>query len=117
MPQYLTALEAGKYQLAWGNFSNANAAVLATQFSPTGSNYYKVNDAALNADFAQEYATTDPGTQAAAAAAAQQRILQQAYSVPVFQLTTALATSGKVHGVKFGADARLAQLTDAWVGE
>ncbi len=117
VPQYLTALESGKYQLAWGNFSNANAAVLATQFSTTGSNFYKVNDAALNADFAQEYATTDQGAQAAAAAAAQQRIIQQAYTVPVFQLTTVLATSSKVHGVEFGADARLAQLTDAWVSE
>jgi peptide/nickel transport system substrate-binding protein len=117
VPQYIAALSAGKYQLAWGNLSNANAAVLATQFSPAGSNYYKVNDSTLNGDFAREYSSTSPGVQNAAAAAAQQRIIQQAYTVPVFQLTTVLATSGKVHGVEFGADARLAQLADAWVSQ
>jgi peptide/nickel transport system substrate-binding protein len=51
------------------------------------------------------------------AAKAQQRIIQQAYAAPVFQLTTVLATSTKVHGVEFGADSRLAQLTDAWIGQ
>jgi len=117
VPQYLAALEAGKFQLAWGNLSNANAAVLATQFSPSGSNFYKVNDSILNGDFSQEYSTSSQSAQNAAAAAAQQRIIQQAYSVPVFQLTTVLATAAKVHGVEFGADSRLAQLTDAWISQ
>ncbi len=117
VPQYITNLEAGKYQLAWGNLSNANAAVLATQFSPAGSNYYKVNDSTLNGLFAQEYGTSNTAAQATAAAAAQQRILQQVYAVPVFQLTTVLATSTKVQGVEFGADSRLAQLTDAWISQ
>jgi peptide/nickel transport system substrate-binding protein len=117
VPQYLAALEGGKYQLAWGNLSNSNAAVLAAQFSPAGSDFYKVNDATLNGYFASEYATSSQSAQNAAAAQAQQRIIAQAYSVPVFQLTTVLATTSKVHGVEFGADARLAQLTDAWISE
>jgi peptide/nickel transport system substrate-binding protein len=117
VPQYVAAIESGKYQLAWGNLSNANASVLATQFSPAGSNFFKVNDAALNADFAQEYSTSSQSAQNAAAAAAQQRIIEQAYTVPVFQLTTVLATSTKVHGVEFGADSRLGQLVDAWISQ
>lgn len=117
VPQYLAGLESGKYQLAWGNLSNANAAVLATQFSPSGSNFYKVNDSTLNGDFSQEYSTSSQSAQDAAAAAAQQRIIQQAYAVPVFQLTTVLATAAKVHGVEFGADSRLAQLTGAWISQ
>jgi peptide/nickel transport system substrate-binding protein len=75
-----------------------------------------VDDPVLNGDFSQEYATAGLSAQNAAAAAAQQRIIQQAYAVPVFQLTTVLATSTKVHGVELGSDSRLAQLTDAWVG-
>jgi peptide/nickel transport system substrate-binding protein len=117
VPQYLANLTAGKYQLVWGNLSNANAAVLATQFSSAGSNYYKVNDPTLQGYFTQLYSTGSQTAQNAAAAQAQQRIIQQAYAVPVFQLTTVLATSTKVHGVEFGADSRLAQLTDAWISE
>jgi peptide/nickel transport system substrate-binding protein len=117
VPQYLAELEAGKFQLAWGNLSNANAAVLATQFSSTGSDLYKVNDSTLDSYFAQEYASSTVGAQNSWAAKAQQRILQQVDAVPVFQLTSVIATSAKVHGVAFGADSRLAQLTDAWIGQ
>jgi peptide/nickel transport system substrate-binding protein len=116
VPQYLAELEAGKYQLAWGNLSNANAAVLATQFSPAGSDFYKLNDPTLNGYFAKEYASSEVSAQNAWAAKAQQRIIQQVYAAPVFQLTSVIATSAKVHGVEFGADSRLAQLTGAWVG-
>jgi peptide/nickel transport system substrate-binding protein len=117
VPQYLAGLEAGKFNLAWGNLSNSNAAVLRTQFASTGTDYYKLNDSTLNSDFAQEYATGDATAQASWAAKAQERIISQVYAVPVFQLTTVLATSTKVHGVEFGADSRLAQLTDAWIGQ
>ena len=110
-------LEAGKYQLAWGNLSNANAAVLATEFSPAGSDYYKLNDSTLNGYFAQEYASADVSAQNAWAAKAQQRIIQQVYAAPVFQLTSVIATSTSVHGVQFGADSRLAQLTGAWISK
>jgi peptide/nickel transport system substrate-binding protein len=112
--QYLANLEAGKYNLAWGNLSNANAAVLSTQFSSTGTDLYKLDDSTLDSYFAQEYATGSQSAQESWAAKAQQRILQQVDAVPVFQLTTVLATSKSVHGVAFGADSRLAQLTDAW---
>jgi peptide/nickel transport system substrate-binding protein len=115
VPQYLAALTAGKYNLAWGNLSNANAAVLRTQFSAKGTDYYKLNDPVLDGYFASEYATSDQSAQNAWAAKAQQRILQQAYAVPVFQLTTVLATAKSVQGVEFGADSRLAQLTGAWI--
>ena len=115
VPQYLANLEAGKYQLAWGNFSNANAAVLATQFASAGTDYYKLDDSTLNGYFAQEYASGSVSTQNAWAAKAQQRIISEVYAAPVFQLTSVIATSTKVHGVQFGADSRLAQLTDAWI--
>ncbi|MBO0820881.1 MAG: ABC transporter substrate-binding protein [Nocardiopsaceae bacterium] len=115
VPQVQAGLKAGRYNLGWGNLSNSNAAVLRTQLSRFASNYYKLNDPVLEGDFAKEYASPDVSAQNAYAALAQQRILQQADVVPVFQLTTVLATSSRVHGVEFGADARLAQLTDAWV--
>jgi peptide/nickel transport system substrate-binding protein len=116
VPQYLAGLEAGKYQLAWGNLSNANASVLATQFASTGTDYYKLDDSTLNSYFAQEYASGSVSTQNAWAAKAQQRIIQEVYAVPVFQLTSVIATATRVHGVEFGADSRLAQLTGAWIG-
>jgi len=115
VPQYLADLESGKFNLAWGNLSNSNAAVLREQFASSGSDYYKLDDPTLNQDFAEEYGTSSQSAQDQYAAAAQERILQEYYAVPVFQLTTILATSKSVHGVEFGADSRLAQLTDAWV--
>jgi peptide/nickel transport system substrate-binding protein len=117
VPEYLADLEAGKFNLAWGNLSNANAAVLATQFASTGVNYYKTDDPTLNSYFAQEYASGSVAEQDAWAAKAQQRIAQEVYAVPVFQLTSVIATSTTVHGVTFGADSRLAQLTDAWISK
>lgn len=115
VPQFQANLRAGKYDLAWSNLSNSNAAVLRTQFSKTASDFYKINDPALENDFAQEYASPGVSAQNSYAAKAQQRLLEQVDTVPVFQLTTVLATSTKVHGVEFGADGRLAQLTDAWI--
>jgi peptide/nickel transport system substrate-binding protein len=117
VPEYLADLTSGKFELAWGNLSNANASVLATEFAPTGSDYYKLDDPTLNGYFAQEYATSSQSAQNSWAAKAQQRIVQQVYSVPVFQLTTVFATSKSVHGVGFGADSRMAQLTDAWISK
>jgi peptide/nickel transport system substrate-binding protein len=117
VPEYLADLEAGKFNLAWGNLSNANAAVLATQFASTGVNYYKTDDSTLNSYFAQEYASGSVTAQDEWAAKAQQRIAQEVYAVPVFQLTSVIATGTTVHGVTFGADSRLAQLTDAWISK
>jgi peptide/nickel transport system substrate-binding protein len=117
-PEYVANLEAGKYALAWGNLSNSNAAVLRTEFSATsGSDYYKINDPTLENDFTQEYASPMASVQNSWAAKAQQRIIQQVYAVPVFELTSVIATSKSVHGVEFGADSRLAQLTDAWIAK
>jgi peptide/nickel transport system substrate-binding protein len=62
-----------------------------------------------------EYSSPGQTAQNSYAALAQERLLQQVDTVPVFQLTTVLATSTKVHGAEFGADARLGQLTGAWV--
>lgn len=115
VPQFQANLRAGKYDLAWSNLSNSSAAVLRTQFSKGASNFYKINDPALEKDFSQEYSSPSPSAQNSYAAQAQQRLLEQVDTVPVFQLTTVLATSSKVHGVEFGADGRLAQLTDTWV--
>jgi peptide/nickel transport system substrate-binding protein len=117
VPEYLADLEQGKFQLAWGNLSNSNAAVLVEQFSSAGTDYYKVNDPTLDSYFAQEYDTASVSAQDAWTAKAQQRIIQEVYAVPVFQLTTVFATSTSVHGVEFGADSRMAQLTDAWIGK
>jgi peptide/nickel transport system substrate-binding protein len=115
--QYLSELEAGKFQLAWGNLSNANAVVLSTQFSSAGTDYYKLDDPTLNGYFAQEYAAASQSAQDSWAAKAQQHIVQEVDAVPVFQLTTVFATTTSVHGVEFGADSRMAQLTDAWIGK
>jgi peptide/nickel transport system substrate-binding protein len=115
VPQFQANLKAGKYNLAWSNLSNSSAAVLRTDFSKTATDYYQINDPTLESDFSKEYASPGQATQNQYAAAAQERILQQVDTVPVFQLTTVLATSAKVHGIEFGADTRLGQLTDAWV--
>jgi hypothetical protein len=68
--------------------------------SPFGGYVYccrVLTQSAPNGYFAQEYGTSSQSAQNAAAAQGQQR--------------------QGAHGVEFGADARLAQLTDAWVGK
>jgi peptide/nickel transport system substrate-binding protein len=114
-PEFLDGLSNGTFDILWGNLSRADGDVLRTNFSTAASNYYKINDPELEPLLQQQLSIADPTERDAVLAQIQERIVEQAHDIPVFELTTVLGLSTDTHDVTLGADSRLNQLTDAWI--
>jgi peptide/nickel transport system substrate-binding protein len=115
VPQYLAEQSSGRFDLAYGNLSRADGDVLRTQFSSAlPSNVKGDTDPQLNQYLVDQLSTADQAKRNEFAQKASQRVIELAYQIPVVELTTVLGTSPKVHGVKLGADSRLALLIDAY---
>lgn len=115
VPDLRAGLGNGSFDLVWSNLSRADGDVLRTSFSTTGNDWYKIDDADLEAALAGQLSTADQAARNRYLATAQQILVEKAYNIPVFELTTVLATADAVHGIALGADSRLSQLTDAFV--
>lgn len=114
VPQYLANTTSGDWDLAWDNSSRADGDVLRSKFSSAGAQSIGASDTTLDALFTQELSQSDPAERAKTFASIQQRIASQVDFVPVHELTSIIATAKDVHGIAFGADTRLDQLTGAW---
>jgi len=117
VPDLRTGLGQGSFDLVWANLSRADGDVLRQQFSVTGTNWYKIDDAELEAALVGQQSTADQARRNEYLATAQQILVEKAYNIPVFELTTVLGTADAVHGVALGADSRLAPLTQAFLSD
>jgi len=116
VPDLLAGQQEGKFDLIWGNISRADGDILRTTFSVAASDYYKIKDPQLEAALVGQQSTADPAKRKQFLATAQQILVEKAYQIPVHELTTVLGTAQNVHGIVLGADSRLSQLTDAYLG-
>lgn len=114
VPQYLANTTSGDWDLAWDNSSRADGDVLRSKFSSDGAQSIGAADGTLDALFTKELSQSSATERAATFAAIQERIASQVDFVPVHELTSIIATTKDVHGIAFGADTRLDQLTGAW---
>jgi peptide/nickel transport system substrate-binding protein len=114
VPQYLANSSSGDWDIAWDNSSRADGDVLRSKFSSTGAQTIGADDAALDALFTKELSQSSVAEREATFAEIQERIAEQADFVPVHELTSIIATAHDVHGIAYGADTRLDQLTGAW---
>ncbi|MDP4332169.1 ABC transporter substrate-binding protein [Curtobacterium sp. A7_M15] len=114
VPQYLANTTSGDWDLAWDNSSRADGDVLRSKFSSNGAQSIGAADSTLDALFTKELSQSSATERAATFAEIQQRIAAQVDFVPVHELTSIIATAKDVHGIAFGADTRLDQLTGAW---
>jgi peptide/nickel transport system substrate-binding protein len=114
VPQYLANLTSGDWDLSWDNSSRADGDVLRAKFSSDGAQTIGASDTTLDALFTKELSQSDASARSATFAAIQERIASQVDFVPVHELTSIIATAKDVHGIAFGADTRLDQLTGAW---
>lgn len=114
VPQYLDNLSSGDWDLAWDNSSRADGDVLRSKFSSSGAQSIGAGDDTLDALFAKELSQSSASDRAATFASIQERIASQVDFVPVHELTSIIAAAKDVHGIAFGADTRLDQLTGAW---
>ncbi|WP_230424115.1 ABC transporter substrate-binding protein [Streptomyces radicis] len=111
-----TALrEEGDFDYTWGNATRTDPDILRTQFSAGLVNVARLPDGSpLEEALQAQNAVADPEARAEHSAAAQRLVLEEAYSVPVFELTTVLGIADHVHDLDFEASSRI-QLHDTWV--
>lgn len=114
VPQYLANTTSGDWDLAWDNNSRADGDVLRSKFSSAGAQSIGAGDGTLDALFTKELSQSSATERTATFASIQERIASQVDFVPVHELTSIIATAKDVHGIAFGADTRLDQLTGAW---
>lgn len=115
VPEYLERIEAGDFDLAWGNYSRVDGDALRMNLSVTGADRYGIDDPELEALFAQSLTEADAASRNETFAEIQALIAEKFYVVPVHELTTIIGAGPRVHGLELGADSRLDTLTGVWL--
>lgn len=111
---YQKARAAGDYDLAWGNGTRTDPDILRTAFSGKLLNLSRIHDPELERSLDAQAATADPERRAQEVAKAQRRVLEQAYQIPVFEMTSVFGLARSVHDLQFDASSRL-QFHDTWL--
>ncbi|WP_245931720.1 ABC transporter substrate-binding protein [Actinokineospora auranticolor] len=107
----------GEYDFIWFNVTRADPDILRQTYSTKAGNRSKLTAGnPLDAALEKQAATTDRAVREPAAAEAQRIIVEQGYSIPVFELTQVWGLGPKAHALEFEASSRL-RLYDAWVAE
>lgn len=112
--EYQQAQHSGDYDLAWGNGTRADPDILRTAFSSKLLNLSRLHDPQLQQLLDAQASAADPAKRAGFVAAAQRRVLEQAYQIPVFEMTSVYALSPGLHGVTLGSSSQV-QFHDAWL--
>ncbi|MFD6275280.1 ABC transporter substrate-binding protein [Streptomyces sp. NPDC060209] len=111
---FVALRQKGDYDFSWGNSTRVDPDILRTGFSSKLLNFGHLSDSELDGLLDKEASASDPARRAAYVAQAQKIVLDKAYQIPVFELTTVLGLSGKVHDLDFEASSRL-QFHDTWL--
>ncbi|WNI20790.1 ABC transporter substrate-binding protein [Streptomyces sp. ITFR-16] len=111
---YVALRQKGDYDFAWGNTTRVDPDILRTGYSSKLLNLGHLSDHALDSVLDKEASASDPAERAAHVAEAQQIVLDKGYQIPVFELTTVLGLSKKVHDLDFEASSRL-QFHETWL--
>ncbi|MTD57235.1 ABC transporter substrate-binding protein [Amycolatopsis pithecellobii] len=107
--------QTGNYDFFWYNVTRADPDILRLTFSTKTTNRSKLAPGnPIDAPLEQQAASLDPAVRKPAAEQAQRIIVEQAYSIPVFELTQVVALGPNAHALGFEASSRL-QLFDTWV--
>ncbi|MFG2589386.1 ABC transporter substrate-binding protein [Streptomyces sp. NPDC048438] len=111
---YVALRQKGDYDLSWGNSTRVDPDILRTGFSGKLLNFGHLSDGELDTLLEKQASASDPDRRAAYVAQAQKIVVDKAYQIPVFELTTVLGLSEKVHDLDFEASSRL-QFHDTWL--
>lgn len=105
-------LKTGDFDLSWGNSTRPDPDILRNIYWQNGNAAYGITDPKLIKNLTAQQETIDDAERASYAAAAQKIIVQQAYGIPVFELTTVLGLGKHASGIRFDSYSRL-QFHDA----
>ncbi len=109
-------LATGDFDLSWGNSTRPDPDILRNTYWRDGTAPYGINDPALVKALKGQQTTIDERSRFADAATAQRVIIDQAYGVPVFELTTVLGLRPGTTGVRFDSYSRLQLIAAAAEG-
>lgn len=105
--------QAGDFDALWSNLTRADPDVLRGSYSTALGNAYRLAPSELDQVLAEQAATVDVARRQELVSQAQRLIVENAYVVPVVELTTALGVAKRVHDLDFEASSRI-QLHDTW---
>jgi peptide/nickel transport system substrate-binding protein len=105
--------QSGDFDVLWGNLTRADPDILRTLYSTRLANTYRLPASRLDTVLDDQAATADTAKRQRLAAEAQQLIAENAYAIPVVELTTELGVAKDVHDLDFEASSRI-QLHDTW---
>ncbi|WP_280249242.1 ABC transporter substrate-binding protein [Nocardia abscessus] len=112
--QFPQLLQTGDFDGLWGgDLSRADPDCLRTLYSTQLVNAYRLAPSPLDGLLTGQAAAVDPAARQPLVEQAQQLIVRDAYVIPVVELETVLAVSGRVHGLTFEASSRT-RLHDTW---
>ncbi|NYI72141.1 peptide/nickel transport system substrate-binding protein [Naumannella cuiyingiana] len=100
-------LSTGDFDLAWGNSTRPDPDILRNIYWQDGVAPYGIEDKELIKEFTALQRTTDRAARLRHAENAQRIIIEQAYTAPVFELTTVLGLSKQARDVRFDSYSRL----------
>ncbi|MBN9178426.1 MAG: ABC transporter substrate-binding protein [Microbacterium sp.] len=112
------AQAAGDYDFSYGNLTRADPDVLRTVFSSQGTNNVTKRTAIDPIDelLASQASITDRAERQKVVDEAAKLLISDAYSIPIYQLSTTITAAKKVVDLKFEASSRL-DFYDAWISE
>lgn len=108
----------GDYDFSYGNLTRADPDVLRTIFSSQGTNNSTRRTAVEPIDelLAEQASITDRAARQKVVDEAATLLVTDAYSIPIYQLSTTITAAKKVAGLTFEASSRL-DFYDAWIAE
>lgn len=112
-----TATNNGTQALSWGNLTRADPDVVRTVFSARGTQQSNHRPAeAVDNLLDQQAATTGQAARQKLVNEATTELITEGWSIPVYQLSTTIAASDKVHDLKFEASSRI-DFYDTWLSK
>ncbi|MFK0009664.1 ABC transporter substrate-binding protein [Paenarthrobacter sp. NPDC090520] len=115
----VTAAQADKtYDFSYGNLTRSDPDVLRTVFASNtargGSNLR--DKLPVDDTLGEQAAALDKDARQKLVDQAQEALIKDAHSIPLYELSTTISASGKVHDLKFEASSRL-DFYDAWLSK
>lgn len=115
----VTAAQADKtYDFSYGNLTRSDPDVLRTVFASNtargGSNLRE--KLPVDDTLGEQAAALDKDARQKLVDQAQEALIKDAHSIPLYELSTTISASGKVHDLKFEASSRL-DFYDAWLSK
>ncbi|GAA1016694.1 peptide ABC transporter permease [Acrocarpospora pleiomorpha] len=113
---YLKAAQDPKVNFTFGNFTRPDLDVLRSAFSSTAAVTAKETSDSLEKLYVEEQSAADTAARNGIGGEIQDQLIENAYAIPVYELSQVAAVSAAVQGLGFESSSRLI-FYDTWLGK